>query len=166
NFDTKTTGIDIVGRMPLDLGAGNTSVALAMNYNNTTVTNSGRILPLTANRRNELEKRLPKWKGNIMFTHEQGMWRGLARVNYHSSWLDVNSPPSRPNQQMSSEITIDLEAGAQVTENVEVIIGAANVLDNFPDENLTATRIGQLYASQAPFGFNGGSYYAKLRITY
>ena len=166
NFDTKTTGIDIVGRMPFDVGVGSSSVAIAMNYNTTTVTNSGRILPLSQNRRDELEERLPKWKGNIMFNHEQGIWRGLARVNYHSSWLDVNSPPSRPNQLTGSEITIDLEVGAQVMENVEVIIGAANVLDNYPDRNTTATRIGQLYNSQSPFGFNGGSYYAKLRITY
>ena len=166
NFDTKTTGIDIVGRMPFDIGAGSSSFAIAMNYNNTTVTNSGRILPLGQNRRDNLEEALPKWKGNIMFNHEQGIWRGLARVNYHSSWLDVNSPPSRPNQEMSSMFTLDLEAGAKVMDNVEVIVGLANAFDSYPDENFTADRIGQKYASQSPFGFNGGSYYAKLRITY
>ncbi len=166
NFDTKTQGIDVVGRMPFDLGEGNSSVALALNYNSTKVTNSGRVLPLGQNRRDNLEASLPKWKGNLMFNHEQGIWRGLARVNYHSSWLDVNSPPSRPNQKMSSMFTLDLEAGAKVMENVEVIVGVANAFDSYPNENLTATRIGQKYASQAPFGFNGGSYYTKLRVNF
>ena len=80
DFDTKTTGFDIVGRMPFDLGVGSTSLSIAANYNNTKVTNNGN---LGTTRVSAIEDMLPKWKGNVMVNHEQGIWRGLARVNYY-----------------------------------------------------------------------------------
>ena len=35
----------------------------------------------------------------------------------------------------SSEITFDVELSAQVTDNAEIIVGAANLFDNQPDLN-------------------------------
>lgn len=161
NFDTKTTGIDVVGRMPVDLGVGSSSVSIAANYTKTRVKNPGKIVPLTGNRISALEDLLPNWKGNVMFNHTQGIWRGLARINYYGSWTDVGNGGTA----IGSEFLVDLEVGAKVMDNVEIIVGAANVFDNFPDENPGQLGIGQLYPEAAPFGFNGGSYYVKLRIT-
>ncbi len=159
DFDTKTTGFDIVGRMPFDIGAGTSSLSIAANYNNTTVTRRGN---LGNQRLQALEEQLPNWKGNIAFNHEQGIWRGLARVNYFGPWTDSGNGGT----QIGGEFTIDAEVGAQVMENVEVIFGVANAFDNYPDENPGQLNIGQLYPESSPMGFNGGSYYAKLRITY
>ena len=89
------------------------------------------------------------------------MWRGLARLNYYGPWTDTGNGGTA----ISGEFLVDLELGAQVMDNVEVIVGAANVFDNYPDENPGQLGIGQLYPEAAPFGFNGGSYYVKLRIT-
>jgi len=162
NFDTKTTGFDIVGRMPFDVGVGSSSVSIAANYTETSVKNAGKIVPLQGNRIAQLEDSLPNWKGNMMFNHEQGMWRGMARVNYLGSWIDVGNGGT----DIGSEITVDLEVGAQVMENVEIIVGAANVFDNFPDENPDQLSIGQLYPEASPGGFNGGAYYIKGRYTF
>jgi len=161
NFDTKTTGFDIVGRMPFDIGVGSSSVSIAANYTSTSVKNPGKIVPLTGNRISALEDLLPNWKGNIMFNHTQGMWRGLARINYYGPWTDVGNGGT----PIGGEFLVDLEVGAQVMDNVEFIVGAANVFDTFPDENPGQLGIGQLYPEASPFGFNGGSYYVKLRIT-
>lgn len=161
NFDTKTTGFDIVGRMPFDIGVGSSSVAVAANYTNTKVKNPGKIVALQGNRQQSLEELLPNWKGNVMFNHEQGMWRGLARINYYGPWTDTGNG----SVNVGGEFLVDLELGAQVMDNVEVIVGAANVFDNYPDENPGQLGIGQLYPEASPFGFNGGSYYVKLRIT-
>jgi len=162
NFDTKTTGFDIVGRMPFDVGVGSSSVAIAANYTQTSVKNPGKIVPLTGNRIAQLEDSLPNWKGNIMFNHEQGMWRGMARVNYIGPWVDVGNGGT----EIGGEIMVDLEVGAQIMENVEIIVGAANVFDNFPDENPDQLSIGQLYPEASPGGFNGGAYYIKGRYTF
>ncbi len=161
NFDTKTQGVDVVGRMPIDLGAGSSSVSIAANYTDTEVKNAGKIVPLTGNRIQSLEELLPNWKGNIMFNHEQGIWRGLARLNYYGPWTDTGNG----SVKVGGEFLVDLEVGAKVMDNVEVIVGAANVFDNFPDENPGQLGIGQLYPEASPFGFNGGSYYVKLRVT-
>jgi len=161
NFDTKTQGVDIVGRMPIDLGTGSSSVSIAANYTDTKVKNQGKIVPLTGNRVQSLEELLPNVKGNVMFNHEQGMWRGLARINYYGPWTDTGNG----SVNVGGEFLVDLEVGAKVMDNVEVIVGAANVFDNYPDENPGQLGIGQLYPEAAPFGFNGGSYYVKLRIT-
>lgn len=170
NFDTKTTGFDIVGRMPFDIGVGSSSVSIAANYTETSVKNQGKIVPLSENRISALEDSLPNWKGNIMFNHQQGIWRGLARINYYGSWINSNNGATNdgvftPGENVGGEFLVDLELGAQVIENVEVIVGASNVFDNYPNENPDQLSIGQLYPEAAPFGFNGGAYYVKLRIT-
>jgi len=159
DFDTKTTGLDIVGRVPVDLGAGSTSVSVAANYTKTKVTNPGN---LGATRLQALEEQLPNWKGNIMLNHTQGMWRGLVRVNYLGPWTDSGNGGT----PISGEVTIDAEVGAQVMDNVELIFGLANAFDNFPDENPGQLGIGQLYPEASPGGFNGGSYYVKARVTF
>lgn len=163
SFDTKTTGFDIVGRMPLDLGVGSSSVVLAANYTKTKVTDPGTnsAAPLGATRIQALEELLPNWKGNLTFNHEQGIWRGLARVNYYGPWFDTGN-----GFAVGAEFTVDAEIGAEVMEGVEIVIGAANLLDNFPDKNPGATGLGQLYPEASPMGFNGGQYYVKGRYTF
>ncbi len=162
NFDTKTTGFDIVGRMPFDLGTGTSSIAVAANYTKTQVQNPGKIVPLTGNRISALEDLLPNWKGNVLFTHEQGMWRGMARINYYGPWTDVGNGGT----PIGDQILVDLEVGAKVMDNVEIIVGAANVFDSYPDENPGQLGIGQLYPESSPAGFNGGQYYVKGRVTF
>ncbi len=162
-FDTKTTGFDIIGRMPFDMGVGSSSVTLAANYTETKVTNPGTntAAPLSANRIESLEQALPNWRGNVTFNHEQGIWRGLARVNYFGPWRDTGN-----GFDVGGEITVDAEIGAKVMENIEIIVGVANAFDNFPDENPGQGGSGQLYPESSPMGFNGGQYYIKGRYTF
>jgi len=163
SFDTKTTGFDVIGRMPFDIGAGQSSVVLAANYTETKVTNAGAnsAAPLGATRIQSLEELLPNWRGNMTFNHEQGMWRGLVRANYFGPWRDTGN-----GFDVGGEFTVDAEIGAKVMENVEIVVGAANIFDNFPDENPGQTGSGQLYPESSPMGFNGGAYYVKGRYTF
>jgi iron complex outermembrane receptor protein len=162
SFDTKTQGVDIVGRMPFDLGAGSSSVSIAANYTDTEVTNRGNINPIGAARVLALEELLPKWKGNVTFNHEQGMWRGLVRASYFGGWIDGPN-----NGTPGAELLFDAEIGAEVRPGVELIVGANNIFNNYPDENPDpGNTSGQLYPEASPIGFNGGSYYVKARFTF
>jgi len=166
SFDTKTTGFDIIGRMPFDVGTGSSSVVLAANYTKTTVTDIGSdtAAPLSTavdGRVDALEKLLPNWRGNMTLNHEQGIWRGLVRVNYYGPWRDTGN-----GLDVGGEFTVDAELGAKVMENVELIVGVANAFDNFPDENPGQGGSGQLYPESSPMGFNGGQYYVKARYTF
>ncbi len=163
SFSTKTSGIDIVGKMPFDIGVGSSNVVLALNYTKTDVTDRGvnTAAPIGQNRIRALEDLLPNWKGNLTFNHEQGMWRGLVRVNYFGPWYDTGN-----GFDVGSEFVVDAEIGAEVMDGVEVIVGMQNLLDNYPDKNPSAGSLGQLYPEASPMGFNGGAYYAKIRYTF
>lgn len=161
SFSTKTSGLDIVGRLPLDLGAGSSSIQLAANYTETKVDDIGVVGQIGANRIRALEDLLPKWKGNISFNHQQGIWRGLVRAGYYGPWYDNGN-----GFEVGSEILIDAEIGAEVMDGVELIVGASNLFDAYPDENPGSTGLGQLYPESSPIGFNGGAYYVKARYTF
>ena len=55
SFDTETQGIDVVGRVGFDVWEGSSNVTLAMNWNDTQVTNRGVTNPISAGRVAALE---------------------------------------------------------------------------------------------------------------
>ena len=161
SFDTRSRGIDVVARYPFDLAGGNSNLSVAANYTDTKVTDRGEVNPISDNREKALEELLPNWKGNLTVTHQQGIWRGLVRANYFGAWNDA------PNGYLpTAEILFDAEVGVELHEGLELIAGAANILNNYPDENPGKGGTGQLYPEASPFGFNGGQYYIKARYTF
>ena len=162
SFDTRSRGVDVVARYPFDLAGGSSAISVAANYTDTKVTNTGDINPISPGRVQSLEDLLPNVKGNATFTHRQGMFRGLLRANYYGGWDDTGNGVDG----ISPEILVDAEVAAEFAEGVELAIGASNIFDNYPDENPGAGGLGQLYPEAAPTGFNGGQYYAKLRIDF
>jgi len=145
SFSTRTQGLDIVGRAPLDFGQeGTTSAVLAANYTKTKVTDLGVVAPINDTRRQALEELLPSWRGNLTLNHQQGMWRGLLRANYYGPWFDTGN-----DFAVGGEFLFDAEIGASVYEGVELIVGVQNLLDNYPDENPGQGGSGQLYPEAA-----------------
>lgn len=163
SFDTTTQGIEVVGTMPLEFReTGDSDLALSFAYIDTEVDDRGTINPISAGRVAALEELLPELKGSLTFTHTENQWRFLARANYFGEWEDTGNGTG----EQGSEINIDAEVGYFVRDNVQLILGANNLFDNYPDENPNATSLGQLYPESSPSGFNGGSYYAKIRYNW
>ena len=168
SFDTRTRGVDVVGRLPFDFMGGFSEITLAGNYNETEVTDrgaEGSIQRINDTRVANLEDQLPNLKGFAQVSHTQGPFRGLLRANYFGEWQDVGNGLG-PEDAKGSEILVDFELGYEVVEGVEAIFGANNVFDNYPDVNPDAGSLGQLYPEASPTGFNGGTYYTKLRVTF
>ena len=163
SFDTQTKGVEVVATAPFNfVDGGRTTFTLSAAYIDTEVTDPGTINPIGAGRVAALEELLPEFRANLTATHEQGIFRGLIRANYYGEWEDVGNG----NGTQSAEILFDAELGVDVTDGLEFIVGANNIFDNYPDENPDAGVLGQLYPEASPFGFNGGSYYGKLRYTF
>ena len=162
SFDTKTQGIDVVGRYGFDLGRGFSNLILAANYNRTEVTDRGTLNPISDGRVRALEDLLPNVKGSLTWNHTQDKFRTMLRANYYGGWDDTGNGVD----DIGSEVVFDAELGYQVTEGLELIGGITNFLDNYPDENPGAGGLGQLYPEAAPFGFNGGQYYVKARYNF
>lgn len=162
SFSTSTRGIDVVGRYGFDLGDGLSNLVLAMNFTETKVTDVGTLNPISAGRVQALEDLLPNFRSTLTWTHAQGPWSTLVRLNYYGGWDDTGNGVNG----IGSELLIDVEAAYQITENFELIAGVNNVLSNYSDENPGAGGLGQLYPEAGPFGFNGGQYYFRGRYKF
>jgi len=163
SFDTRTSGVEIVGSMPLDfVPVGKTELTTAWAYIDTEVTDSGSINPISDGRVAALEESLPELRGNVTLTHTQDKWRGLVRAVYFGEWEDTGNGIG----EQGAEVNFDAEVAYFLNDSVELIVGANNIFDNYPDENPNAGSLGQLYPESSPSGFNGGSYYFKARLAF
>ena len=163
DFDTSTEGVDVVWNMPFELGSGNSTLSLALNYTDTEVTRRGN---LSDTRLRQLEENLPNLKGNITWRHNQDNWRTLVRANYHDSYFEAHLDSGDLPLNPSGEVIFDVEFGYTFNDNLDVIFGIANVFDTFPDENEFAGVAGSQYPATAPFGFSGGQYYLRGRYDF
>ncbi|GAI35491.1 unnamed protein product, partial [marine sediment metagenome] len=61
----------------------------------------------------------------------------------------------------------DLELSYEILKGIRIAGGASNLFDVYPDENLTSNSFNGIFPyprRNAPFGFIGGSYYARLNF--
>ena len=160
DFDTRTQGVDLVATLRLSTDFGESDLALALNYTDTKVTRIGGLKPT---RLRQLEETLPNWKGNISLRHYWRAWRGLARINLHGGYDEAHLDNGSEWIAAGGEVTLDLEAAYALTDRWELIVGAANIFDNFPKVHPYARTAGSKYPTTAPFGLSGGQYYLKTR---
>jgi iron complex outermembrane receptor protein len=173
SFATTTQGIDVVATYDFEMMGGNSSLALAANWTDTEVTDTGEdtAAPLSPGRRKVLEDGLPAVRGSLTLNHEQGPWNGLARVNYFGEFfechLDAYNAVAPDGCDLpyngDAQITVDLELGFDITERTQIAIGAQNAFDSYPDDNPWAGVAGSAYPQYGPAGFNGGFYYVRTR---
>jgi iron complex outermembrane receptor protein len=157
DFDTETKGFDIVATYPVEWSAGSTDLSLAFNNTKTTVVNPGQNIGATRIR--EYEEGLPETRYNVAANHRADKWRFLARVSYYDDWYD-----SEDGNVYSGKHLLDLEAAYHWDDNLMVVLGAQNALDETPDENPgAAAGVGNRYSQFSPFGFNGAFWYLRLR---
>jgi len=63
-------------------------------------------------------------------------------------------------------VLFDAELAYQINDKIEVVGGLANLFDTYPDKNPGAGDLGQLHSEASPFGFNGGQWYVRARMTF
>ena len=177
SFDTRTQGIDVVANTSYEFYPGsNTTFTSAFNWTDTTVTDNGldTAAPLSFGRQRQLEENIPSLRGNIAVNHTHENFYGLARVNFFGEFFEChldsinNDPTSGCDLPIdgSLEVTVDLEAGVTIAEHVTLAVGARNAFDSTPTENPFSGIVGAQFPTTAPNGFNGGSYYVRLRAEF
>ena len=161
DFDTRTRGMDLVATVPLELlDSGESELTLAANWTKTKIV---RHDPDTvdAKRIDQIEKSLPRFKGNATLTHDAEDWRALVRANYYGHALEYHLNREKLLVKYGAEVTWDLEFGYRPVPDLELVLGADNVFDNRPDENPHAGVAGSRYPESAAMGSQGGFYYMK-----
>jgi iron complex outermembrane receptor protein len=160
-FNTTTEGLDLVGSYDFDAMGGMSTLTFAFNYNETEVTDRGSINPISDGRVEALEDQLNNLKGNIAWSHTAGNLRTLVRANYYGPWTSTSN-----GYGVGATTLVDVQLAYQVNENLELVLGADNLFDEYPDKTPSPGSYGQLYPEDSPLGFNGGSWYIQGRYNF
>ena len=157
-LDTETSGYDLV----LTYRMGNTNLGLAMNHNETEVVEQRQINgedPISAGLIDNIENNLPKDRITATVTQDFGDALSLmVRLNNYSETIDERSA-----QDVINAITfIDVELSYAVSNNLNVVFGANNVTNAYPNEIDTRASQGMPYPRRSPLGYHGGMTYLRL----
>ena len=184
DFDTRTQGIDVVATLPLDLGPGATDIVAAFNWNKTEVEKRNPDLVL-AGRVRQLEENVPNTKLALTVNHVQGRLRLLGRMRYYGEYFEdhLDSNLTFPIEA-DGGVVFDAEAVLAATDNLSLVLGAENILDQYPEGAVGGTTanycgcalpdepnpyahiVGAKYPVTSPWGFNGGFYYLRAVLRY
>ena len=163
DFDTTTQGIDLVATTSASLFGGDTQFSLTYNWTDTQVDSFNPDI-IGDTRVRQLEDNLPDHRAAFVANHVQGNFRGLLRINYFGEYYEAHLDDGTLPIEAGAEYTVDVEAGYNFTDAFSVTLGAANLFDEYPDDNPWAGVVGAQYPVTSPMGFNGGFWY--LRANY
>ncbi|TWT20146.1 TonB-dependent receptor [Luteimonas marina] len=173
-IDTRTRGIDIVGTWRLDLAASTLDFTAGYNHTKTEVT---RIAPnpeeleqsgLSLERIDRveigrIEDGFPRNKLLLGGTWTGQTWTLAANTTRYGS---VRTTPNNPalDQSYGAKWLLDVSASYRPDERWTLTLGADNVLNEYPDENIFGNSTnGQFpYSNLSPFGFGGAFVYGRV----
>ena len=182
DFDTTTSGFDLVVSYEAEMWGGETAFNFAYNHTQTEVDDfNADIINLT--RIQQLESNLPEDRFTLTANHTQDNWNVLARLNYYGEFFEAHLDSHEdctgageipipepggnctigPDLPINADavVTVDAEFGYDFSERFRFAIGAKNLLDEYPDENPWATIVGAEYPVTSPMGFNGRFLYLR-----
>ncbi len=173
-FDTRTSGVDVVGTYRTEVLDGRLSLTLAYNYNKSKVTNRDPNVISDAQLFN-ISNLPPRHRANFSANWQIGDFTLNFRENFYSSWANQLE---YPGQRFGSKFVTDLDISYTIADHYTLTVGANNLFDTYPDRiAASATNPifaltnsladGQIYPrSGGPFGINGGFYYVRIAIDY
>ncbi|MBS0476045.1 MAG: TonB-dependent receptor [Proteobacteria bacterium] len=173
-LDTSTRGIDVVGTYRTDLANGRLNLTLAYNYNQNKVKRfeAGTI---SAAQIDVAENLAPHHRLNLSAGWTLGDLGLNLAGHYYSSW---RSETDYAGQTFGAKVTADAEVSYTFMQHFTLAVGANNLFDTYPDK-IKASPTNPIYALTnslsdgqvyprmgGPFGFNGGFWYARLKVKY
>ena len=163
-LDTKTNGFDLVAVYRM----GNTNLSLAMNHNEIEVVEHRKIGPdqldpISSGLIDNIENNLPKDRITATVTQDFGDALSLmVRLNNYSETLDERGTLGDDKSTVDAISFIDVELSYSVSNNLNVVFGANNVTNAYPNEIPTRASQGMPYPRRSPLGYHGGMTYIRL----
>lgn len=162
SFDSRNQGVDVVATYRFPLAGGRATFGVNANYTDTKILNASPVIASDRERLLELERFVPRWKGNASFTYEGDRIGLTATATYYGSWTDYGANLAN-DQTGGAEVLADLEFRYRINDIFRIAVGAENIFNNFPDREQRASQIanGIQYLRFSPIGFNGGFWYVR-----
>jgi len=184
--DTETRGLDLVADYAVDTGSGTVTLGAAANFTRTLVqdvhippsllqkfgdTGKDALTTFFFGRlaTSRIEDAVPRQKGYVQARYNFKQISALARANYYGR-VRYQADATVNDEIFGAKVLFDADLGFQFTKNLQLTIGADNLLNTFPDEQTKASNISNgrfIYSRNvSQFGQNGGFYYGKLELTF
>ncbi len=178
-IDTETQGVDLVIAYTTRAGSGTFDLTGAANWNETEVVGEVKTPPELAGLGETLfplidrvfvELAQPRELYNLSARYSRGKLSAMVRANKFGAvtTAESNTDPTA-FQTFSSKWLADLDLSYQITRGVRLHVGANNLFDELPDENIARNSFNGIFVfprRTAPFGFNGGFYYTRLTFDF
>ncbi|MDC1110521.1 TonB-dependent receptor [Gammaproteobacteria bacterium] len=168
DFDTETTGFDLVATYSTVLFGADADISAAWNHTETEVTNSGAVTGASKIRR--LEEGLPEdrmtitvaqtWSDRVSSFIRANMYGEYYAV--HADWFGTTA---------DTEWTVDASVSIDLTDNFYVSAGVQNLFDTEAlkldgsagaiGEEVPGNVLGGIYYETSPYGIEGAFWYLK-----
>ncbi|HQS68746.1 MULTISPECIES: TonB-dependent receptor [unclassified Novosphingobium] len=178
-IDTRTRGLDVVATSMTELGRGKLSASLALNLNQTKIRGGVRTPPqlggfgetlLNREERGRIEVNQPRSKIIGALTYEIDGFSVRTAITRFGEITTVAPQLPEQDQTFSPKIITDLSIAYRFSQTAELVIGASNLFDVYPDRVLDPrlTNDGTVPFSRfaTQFGFNGASYFTALNFKF
>lgn len=165
DFNTLTTGVDLVLGYATDVSGGKLSLTSALNHNKTEVLNGSLVDNDTT--RNRFENLLPKNTANFTANYSMDMISLMARVRYYGPWTDYSgNSDGDVFQNFGSEVFTDISATYDLNDDITISAGAENIFDSYPEEATYQANRGLIYSRHAPYDTDGRNIYIKMAFEF
>jgi iron complex outermembrane receptor protein len=115
-----------------------------------------------------LERAVPRTKLNLSFNLTMGKLNVFLRNVYFGEVTEATNNQAN-QQEFAGKVVTDLTVGYELMNNLRLTVGANNLLDVYPDENIAANQgSGQfLYSRRSQqFGFQGRYIFGRLSFNF
>jgi len=176
DFDTTTSGVDLIANYATELLDGDATFSLAYNYNKTEVDN---FTIVTGDFKvSRLENDLPNHRATFTWSQSWDQVSVLLRGNYYGEYQGVHVDYDATINDGDAALTLDAELSYFVSDDIVLSVGAQNLFDqqatkiNFTEQGAADCggcvngQWGGKYYETSPFGFNGGFYYVKATYNF
>jgi len=170
-IDTRTFGVDVILTYNHSFDGHNIRLSYAGNFNDMELGDIFTSPKLAGKediyfgRREQhfLLASAPKSKMNLSLDYGIDRFHSTVQVTYFGKivlidWIDTEDI-------YEAKVTTDLSFGYDITENLSLLIGGANIFDVYPTTQDTETETGGLWDA-VQMGFSGRFYFAKLILNF
>ena len=171
DYNTTTRGVDAVGSYAFDTNGARLTLTAAISHIDTKITGGSRALNPYSKKMTE--DSLPKSRATLTAAWDFGAFELTARSRFYGEWSDFTDTfpanaapgatyPTYAPQVFKAMAFLDLVASYEVTDKIKVMVGAENVLDQYPDKSRWQTFRGLDYSRNSPYSTDGGYYYGRV----
>lgn len=170
-IDTKTLGLDVILTYNHSFNGHNIRLSYAGNFNDMElgdIYTSSKLagkedIYFGKREQNFLLASAPKSKMNLSLDYGIDRFHSSVQVTYFGKIVLIDWTDEEDVYE--AKVTTDLSLGYDITQNLSILIGGANIFDVYPTTQDTETETGGLWDA-VQMGFSGRFYFAKLILNF